>query len=227
MVSGWHPLLVRTALPVLEQRRDLGRAGLSGRARARIFQPKVSSSSARFEVFLSSKGRIMRIAKHGLELLALSAGLCTPLAGQAPAGTGQALTLHGTCDGSAAVWIDDEYFVDANDEDPVLRVYSAKDGKLLAKASLDLAATLGLDPGGEPDIEGSARVGDRIYWITSHGLDNDNVVRPERHRLFATSLKMSGGKPRLRPTGRVFYGLLKAIDKAAGDMPDLAALNLS
>ena len=43
----------------------------------------------------------MRIAKHGLGLVALSAGLCTPLAGQAPTGTGQALTLHGTCDGSA------------------------------------------------------------------------------------------------------------------------------
>ena len=33
----------------------------------------------------------------------------------------------------------------------------------------------------EADIEGATRVQDRVYWITSHGANNDGEVRPSRH----------------------------------------------
>jgi hypothetical protein len=159
-------------------------------------------------------------------LFAFLCGVCTPLPAQEMAAEVRSLTLKGTCDGSAAVWIDGDSFVDANDEDPVLRIYSATDGRLLPEMSLDLSTTLGVGTEDEPDIEGGARIGDRIYWITSHALDGDGVIRPERHRLFATEVTRIGGKPRLAPVGRTYFGLLKAIAKAAKDMSDLALLDL-
>lgn len=155
-------------------------------------------------------------------LSAWTAVAAAPAFGQTTA----ALTLPATCDGSAAAWLDDTYFVDANDEDPVLRVYSAVDGKLASEAVLDVSPNLALGPLDEPDLEGAARIGNRIYWITSHGLDSDGVIRPERHRLFATNVIAGTGAPRLAWSGRPYLALLKDIADAAESAPALAKLDL-
>src|SRR5690348_752082 len=77
--------------------------------------------------------------------------------------------FFGMCDASAAVAIGTNFFVVANDEDNVLRVYRRHPGGLPI-AAVDVSrflAVKGKSP--ETDIEGATMVSNRIYWITSHG----------------------------------------------------------
>lgn len=122
-------------------------------------------------------------------------------------------TLYeGACDGSAAAALDAEHFVVANDEDNILRIYR-RDG-LAAIARFDLNHALKTEPkkDGSPkeaDLEGAARVGNRIYWIASHGRDSKGNEELSRQRFFATDIVVESGTPRfaLRVAG-VYDGLL-------------------
>jgi hypothetical protein len=97
----------------------------------------------------------------------------------------------------------DTKFLVADDEDQQhtnLRVYDmAADGPPLRefKLSNELLATDPAEP--EIDLEGSAWLGSRIFWIGSHSRSKKGKRRPSRHRLFATRLKKNGieicGKP--------------------------------
>ena len=104
----------------------------------------------------------------------------------------------GMCDPSAAVAITDTLFIVASDEDNVLRVY--KRGTSDAPQRFDLNSFLRPDDHPEADIEGGARIGDRIFWIASHGRNAQGKLRPSRHRLFATRITRRGqprdGSPR-------------------------------
>jgi hypothetical protein len=168
--------------------------------------------------------------------LLLSVPLLGLLAGPAPAppGLSPPITYTGMCDASAAVAIGADLFVVANDEDNILRVYR-RDEAGAPVASFPLDAFLDLDPKhpkrSEADIEGAARVGDRIYWITSHGLNKDGEERPNRRRFFATEVREVGGKIRLTVVGTPYKDLLKDLeqesdlgtfhlDKAAGRKPE-------
>ena len=99
------------------------------------------------------------------------------------------LTFHGTADLSAAVFVDNEHFVVADDESNILRMYRTDDtGKPVSM--LDLNAFLQPDPENpEADIEAAARVGNTIYWITSHGRNMNGKMRLSRYRFFATEIK--------------------------------------
>ncbi|MCI0748253.1 MAG: DUF3616 domain-containing protein [Verrucomicrobia subdivision 3 bacterium] len=125
-----------------------------------------------------------------------------------------AQTAHfiGCCDASATVAVTDDLFVMANDEDNILRVYSWK--RLGAPvATSDLTAFL--NPGRkspEVDIEAAARIGDRIYWISSHGRNAKGKERLSRHRFFATTMAATNGAVRLKPAGNFYAGLLKDLD---------------
>src|SRR6185503_14411051 len=78
-------------------------------------------------------------------------------------------TYRGMCDASAAVSLNADLFAVANDEDNVLRVYHCQPGGLPA-FSFDMTSFLRIGKKHpEADIEGSATIGDRVYWITSHG----------------------------------------------------------
>ena len=60
----------------------------------------------------------------------------------------------------------------------------------------------------EADIEGAARVDNRIYWITSHGRNKDGKERPSRYALFATDIVTEGRDvPALKPTGKPYRRL--------------------
>lgn len=108
------------------------------------------------------------------------------------------VTYTGLCDASAAVLLDGDRFVVANDEDNLLRTYSlSRPGAQLA--ALDVGAFLGADK--EADIEGAARIGNRIWWITSHGANKDGKPRPDRHRLFATDVQERAGDVAVTPHG--------------------------
>jgi hypothetical protein len=73
----------------------------------------------------------------------------------------------------------------------------------------------------ESDLEGAAAVGQRIYWIASHGRNSKGKLRPDRQRFFATDID-PGAQPGVIPTGSPYRGLLD--DLAAA--PTLADLRL-
>src|SRR5947208_11652834 len=76
----------------------------------------------------------------------------------------------GASDGSAAMACGGQYFVGATDENNGLRLYSVDDGST-GLVLLDLNPPLGIKPKmkdgkekfDECDLEGAARIGDRIY----------------------------------------------------------------
>jgi hypothetical protein len=128
------------------------------------------------------------------------------------------------CDASAALrLVNTTYFVTASDEDYVLRVYDeAHPGPPVGE--LDVTAFLApVNIKKEPDIEGSARIDDRIYWIGSHGRDKDGVEQESRQRLFATDVTITAASPELRPAGQPYKQLLTDLLTA----PDLADLGLA
>jgi len=131
---------------------------------------------------------------------------CLCLAGPAQAQT--AFTVYrGGCDGSAAAALDAEHFVVGNDDENTLRVY--RRGESDPRASLDLNPRLDTETSNktgmpkEADIEGAARIGNRIYWIASHGRDSGGHKEPSRHRFFATDIATAGAAlPDLKFAGR-------------------------
>jgi len=116
--------------------------------------------------------------------------------------TGQFLLYRGMSDASAAVAVSDDMFVVADDENNILRVYKSSEGGL-PEFCFDMTDFLGVKPEyPEADIEGATIVGDRIYWITSHGRNKDGKMRPNRYRFFATKVLVEGGKVRIEPLGK-------------------------
>lgn len=111
------------------------------------------------------------------------------------------LLYRGTSDASAAAAIGNDMFVMADDENNILRVYKNIGG--LPEFSCDLSVFLNVEPEfPEADIEGATMIGDRIYWITSHGRNKDGKMRPNRYRFFATKVKIENGNVAIEPVGK-------------------------
>jgi hypothetical protein len=132
--------------------------------------------------------------------------------------------FRGACDASAAARIPDTTcFVAASDEEYLLRVYdSSQPGRSVA----ELDVTDFLEPADrqkEPDIEGCAVIGDRIYWIGSHGRNKKGEAQENRQRLFATEIRVTSGRPELRTIGKPYKELLNE----ATSSPDLAEFQLA
>ena len=147
---------------------------------------------------------------------------------------GQILTFRQTCDASAAAVVADDLFIVADDENNVLRVYRTTDPNLPV-LTCDLTRFLDIDPEHpEADIEAAALVGDRVYWITSHGRNRNGKIRPNRYRFFATTVKIKNGDIAVTPVGTpcrtLVHSLLKTesmrplqLEKAARlDTPNLS-----
>ena len=117
--------------------------------------------------------------------------------------------FRGMCDASALEMLDEDLFVAANDEDNVLRVYSrSREG--FAVQTVDFSSHYRLaKKKQEIDFEGAARIGNRIYWISSHGANAKGKFQPSRHRLFATDVISTNGAPKLVPVGRIYSNLLR------------------
>jgi len=135
----------------------------------------------------------------------------------------------GVCDASAAVALDATHFIVGEDEHDVLLVY--RRGAAQPVGRVDLVDVLGnRRKNGKPreaDIEGAARIGDRIYWIASHSRDGGGDAEPTRHRLFATDVVGGGLLPTVTPVGVPYIGLLADLLAAAQQNPALAALDLA
>ena len=141
------------------------------------------------------------------------------------------------CDASAAVPVGSGLFAVANDEDNVLRVY-ARDESGGPLVTFPLNSFLQIeDKHPEADIEGATRIGNRVYWITSHGASKKGKDRPNRRQLFATELPAQSDKIELIPVGTPYRRLvedLAALDTlknyrlelAAGEPPEAGGLNI-
>lgn len=116
----------------------------------------------------------------------------------------------GCCDGSAAAVVGEGVFAAASDEDNLLRLYRRGAGGAAIR-TLPLGGVLGVGFRGEADLEGAARLGDRIYWIGSHSRNKQGEVQVERQVLFATVIRGQGEEADLVPVGRPFRGLLGAM----------------
>ena len=119
----------------------------------------------------------------------------------------------GASDASAAIAVREDLVVVADDENNVLRVYKTSGG--MPVYSYDLSEFLKVEKEHpEADIEGATRVGNRIYWITSHGRNADGKIRPNRYRFFATDIEVSDTNVAVLPVGRSYTGLVEAILKS-------------
>jgi len=158
----------------------------------------------------------MRTTWHAIVILGLWAcGACAADAGSFD-------VYRGASDASAAVAIDEDHFVVADDEDNVLRVYRLGEPGLPV-LSVDVSAFLRCEEDHpEADIEGATRVGDRIYWITSHGRNKDGKPRPNRYRFFATDVRVVGDRVEITPAGRPCRNLVLEMVHA----PFLRALDI-
>jgi hypothetical protein len=129
-------------------------------------------------------------------------GLCRFLRSEDAVGV---LRFSGMCDASAAVALDDATFIVADDENNTFRLYR-RDRPGLPVESIPWDAHLGIDPATdehpEVDIEGAAMLGDRVYWISSHGRNKDGTWRPNRHRFFAITVTRDRQRVRIEPFGK-------------------------
>jgi hypothetical protein len=125
----------------------------------------------------------------------------------------------GHCDGSAGVDLGQGQYAIADDDSPNLFIMS-REGE--AKGELGLAEALettktkksGKRSTKETDTEGAARIGQRIYWIASHGLKGGNdkekaEVDPYRLRFFATDI-VAGAKGAALKLAKPYRNDLKA-----------------
>lgn len=118
---------------------------------------------------------------------------------------------RGMADASAIEMLGPDYFVVANDEDNFLRIYR-RDYLEHPVRSIDLKRFLNVDgKGAEVDLEACARIGDTLFWISSHGRNRSGEVAEPRHRLLATKLGTVVGVPWVHPVGTPCSGLLEAI----------------
>jgi 5-hydroxyisourate hydrolase-like protein (transthyretin family) len=109
----------------------------------------------------------------------------------------------GASDASATEAVDDQTMFVADDETNTLRLYR-RDQSGLPINGFDFSAELNLtDPDNpELDLEGSARIDDRLFWTASFSNSKNFHVRPNRHRVFATDLAGTGDDATLSYVGR-------------------------
>jgi hypothetical protein len=121
---------------------------------------------------------------------------------------------RGEGDASGAVAVTSNLFVVADDEDNILRLYRNDMGGMPVK---EFDCTAFLEVRGkslEADLEAGARVGDRAFWMGSHGRNKNGKDRPNRCRFFATDISLAGGEVTLTPVGKPYKRLL---DDLIGD----------
>jgi len=120
---------------------------------------------------------------------------------------GKQLQHYGICDASGAVALDNNRFIVANDEDNLLRVYSANDsGTPFTTFDINNYFTDNSKKK-EVDIEAATELNGLIYWITSHGRNKKGKRKPLRHQFFANKIT-NLGQPILEQVGDSYTQLL-------------------
>lgn len=117
----------------------------------------------------------MRLLQLVLAIAALS-----PVPHAVASGQHELVVFNGMCDASAAIPLENNRFMVADDEDNILRIYDAKlggapvDQLVLSAEKLGFAALQKSDPKTgqakpvELDLEAATRIGNSAFWLTSH-----------------------------------------------------------
>lgn len=122
-------------------------------------------------------------------------------------------------DASGAVAVTSNLFIVADDESNALRLYRA-DAPGRPVREYDFSQFLEIDRKHiEADLEAGARIGDRAYWIGSHGRNKNNRERVNRGCFFATDIKLLGDSVQLGIAGRVYRQLLPDLTRDARFAP--------
>lgn len=109
------------------------------------------------------------------------------------------LTFTGLANASAAVALDGRLFILADDNEHDLFLYDLeRPEREPERLPIDIG-------GGDPDLEGAAMIGNRVWWISSHNFDGNPA---HRRRLFATDVIWQGGRPSVQRATRVHRTLL-------------------
>lgn len=116
------------------------------------------------------------------------------------------------CDASTAIAVGADRFLVSNDEKNVLWLYRVGQPEPLEE--IDIAKHLDLKDSEEADIEGSARIGETVYWITSHGRNKKGELHANRFRFFALTPREAEGKVVLEPSGKPYTHLMEDLLEA-------------
>ena len=128
------------------------------------------------------------------------------------ANLGEPLVFTGTCDASAASALSGDLFVVANDEDNILRFYrTSQPGKPVQ--TFDLEPILALKGKSEMDLEGAARLSDKVFFISSHGRNADGKYAPNRHRFFALKFTEQPNGTKVELAGKPYAKLSEDLAK--------------
>jgi hypothetical protein len=117
---------------------------------------------------------------------------------------------RGTSDASAAVTFGRDLFIMADDENNVLRAYRIGVPSPIYSYNMSVFLKTEADHP-EADIEGAAKIGRRVYWITSHGRNKNGKLRPNRYRFFATDIDIEGERIEITPVGQPCLNLLSTL----------------
>ncbi|CAN7369959.1 DUF3616 domain-containing protein [Pararhizobium sp. LjRoot238] len=108
----------------------------------------------------------------------------------------------GICEASAAVALDDTHFVVASDETNTFQIY--RRGIAKPVRALKFKTFIGSE---KSDIEAAARIGDKVYWISSFSRPGEGGNASGRSVLFASKIVRAEDGPTLEPLGTPFDGL--------------------
>lgn len=117
----------------------------------------------------------------------------------------------GLCEASASSFIDDSHFAVASDETNTFQIYRRGVARSIGPG-IDLEDFLDAD---KSDIEGAARIGDRVYWISSHSFNSNGEDRPKRQLFFATRIVRADGRPSIEGVGSPVKSLRDDLAKSA------------
>jgi Leucine-rich repeat (LRR) protein len=111
--------------------------------------------------------------------------------------------LLGSSDASTAIAVGDGYLLVADDETAPIRLYDGDvSGREVGQFLPGFSSSYG-----EIDFEASARKGDAIWWLGSHGLTKKLESEASRFAVYETKLTGSGASAKLTPTGVVYTNL--------------------
>lgn len=139
-----------------------------------------------------------------MRFMALNLALAgAALFGPYAAGAAEVTKFEGVCEASAAAILGDTHFAVASDETESLTIYQRGNPAPVDQMSREDVT----------DIEAATRIGDVVFWLTSHSRNSSNQDRPKRKVLFATAID-AGGK--LRNVGSDFRSLRPRLAAALG-----------
>jgi Protein of unknown function (DUF3616) len=127
----------------------------------------------------------------------------------------RAADYMGICEASAGAYIGPNHFVVASDETNQLRIYQRGTPDPIGGA-VDMEDFTSFD---KSDLEAAARIGDRVYWISSHSFNRQGEDIEKRKVFFATRISVVNGQPTLTAVGSPVKTLRDGIAKAAGVKP--------